>query len=124
MQLRSRIDTLMGGDYRRLFRLPTRLGQGGSYGIADSGNSKWRGIDGLFRVQFLSTGQTDFAQRRQQLEDPETGKFVAWFPLRVVVLPTTDAAMTALARIDSARRNRTGIVNLMDLEKAPVNEDA
>ena len=117
------IDTLMGGEtYRRLFRRPTRLCQGGSYGIADSGNSKWRGIDGLFGVPFLSTGQTYFCPTSSAARRPGIGKFVS-LPLRVAVLPTTDAAITALARIDSARRNRTGIVNLMDLENAHVNED-
>ena len=72
---------------------------------------------------FFRRGTHIFAQRRQQPEDRRTGKFVS-LPLRVAVLPTTQAAMIALARIDSARRNRTGIVNLMDLEKPPVNEDA
>lgn len=72
---------------------------------------------------FFRRGRHIFAQRRQQPEDRETGKFVS-LPLRVAMLPTTQAAMTALARIDRARRNHTGIVNLMDLENAPVNEDA
>ena len=73
--------------------------------------------------RFFRRGNHIFAQRLQKLEDRGTGKFVS-LPLRIAVLPTTDAAMTALARIDSARRNHTGIVNLMDLEKAHVNEDA
>ena len=72
--------------------------------------------------RFFRRGRHIFAQRLQQPEDRGIGKFVS-LPLRVAVLPTTDAAITALARIDSARRNRTGIVNLMDLEKAHVNED-
>ena len=73
--------------------------------------------------RFFRRGRYIFAQRRQQSKDRGTGKFVS-LPLRVAVLPTTQAAMTALARIDRACRNHTGIVNLMDLEKAPVNEDA
>ena len=73
--------------------------------------------------RFFRESRNIFAQRHQQPEDQGTGKFVAWFPLRVAVLPTTQAAMTALTRIDNARRNRTGIVNLMDLEDADVNED-
>ena len=68
---------------------------------------------------FFRQGRQIFAQRRQRPEDWTTGKFVS-LPLRVAVLPTTQAAMTALARIDRARRNRIGIVNLMDLENAPV----
>ncbi|RKU22840.1 hypothetical protein C6503_03495 [Candidatus Poribacteria bacterium] len=72
---------------------------------------------------FFRRDRQIFAQRRQQPEDQGIGKFVS-LPLRVAVLPTTEAAMTALARIESARRNRTGIVNLMDLEKAHVNDDA
>ena len=72
---------------------------------------------------FFRRGKHIFAQRRPQSEDRDTGKFVA-LPLRVAVLPTTQAAMTALARIDKARRNRIGVVNLMDLENASANEDA
>lgn len=72
---------------------------------------------------FFRQGRHIFAQRRQQPEDRWTEKFVS-LPLRVAVLPTTQAAITALTRIDRARRNRTGIVNLMDLENAHVNEDA
>ena len=71
---------------------------------------------------FFRRGKQIFAQRRQQPDDWGTGKFVS-LPLRVAMLPTTQAAMTALARIDRARRNHTGIVNLMDLENAHVNED-
>lgn len=72
---------------------------------------------------FFRRGRQIFAQRQQQPGDRRTGKFVS-LPLRVAVLPTIRAAITALARIDKARRNRTGIVNVMDLENAPVNEDA
>ena len=72
---------------------------------------------------FFRRGRHIFAQRRQQPEDGGTGKFVS-LPLRVAVLPTAEAAMTALIRIDRACRKRTSIVNLMDLEKAHVNEDA
>ena len=72
---------------------------------------------------FFRRGRQIFAQRRQQPGDCGTGKFVS-LPLRIAVLPTTQAAMTALARIDRARRNHTGIVNLMDLENASGNEDA
>lgn len=75
------------------------------------------------RCRFFREGRNIFAQRQQQPEDRGTGKFVS-LPLRVAALPTTQAAMTALERIDSARRNHTGIVNLMDLENAHVNEDA
>ena len=71
---------------------------------------------------FFRRGKQIFAQRRQQPDDWGIGKFVS-LPLRVAMLPTTQAAMTALARIDRARRNHTGIVNLMDLENADVNED-
>ena len=71
---------------------------------------------------FFRRGKQIFAQRRQQPDDWGTGKFVS-LPLRVAVLPTTQAAMTALARIDRARRNHIGTVNLMDLENAHVNED-
>ena len=72
--------------------------------------------------RFFREGRHIFAQRRQQPEDRETSKFVS-LPLRVAVLPTTQAAMTALTRIDKARRTRIRTVNLMDLEKAHVNED-
>ena len=72
---------------------------------------------------FFRRGRHIFAQRLQQPEDRRTGKFVS-LPLRVAVLPTTQAATTALARIDRARKNRTSIVNLADLENAPTKEDA
>ena len=73
--------------------------------------------------RFFRRGRHIFAQRHQEPKDGGTGKFVS-LPLRVAVLPTTQAAMTALARIDRARRNHISIVNLMDLENDPVNEDA
>ena len=73
--------------------------------------------------RFFRRGRQIFAQRQKQPEDRGTAKFVS-LPLRVAVLPTTQTAMTALPRIDRVRRNRTGIVNLMDLENAHVNEDA
>ena len=94
------------------------------YGIADSGNPKWRGID-CSGCSFFRRDRHIFAQHRRQPEDWEIGKFVS-LPWQVAVLPTTQAAMTALARIDSARRDRTStsIVNLMELENAHVNEDA
>ena len=72
--------------------------------------------------RFFREGRNIFAQCYQQPEDRGPGKFVS-LPLRVAMLPTTEAAMTALARIDSARRNRTGTVYLMDLEEVHVNED-
>ena len=113
----------MGGAYRRLFRLPTHLYQGGAMVSPILVIQSGVGSTDCSGCRFFRRGRHIFAQRRQQSKDRGTGKFVS-LPLRVAVLPTTQAAMTALARIDRACRNHTGIVNLIDLEKAPVNEDA
>ena len=57
-----------------------------------------------------------FAQRFRQPEDSGIRKFVS-LPLKVAELPTVDAAKTALERINVARQQRKGIVNLKDLER-------
>ena len=63
--------------------------------------------------RFFRRGRYIFAQQSRQPENIGVGKFVA-LPVKVAELPTPYAAMEALKRIDKARRQQKGIVNLRD----------
>ena len=65
--------------------------------------------------RFFCRGRNIFAQPLRP-EDALCRMKFASLPLKVAELPTLEAAVEALARIDEARRHKKGCVYLKDLE--------